>query len=487
MSAQEEIPDIKDENKQYYLYKWYFEFYDADDEENKIFPDKVIKIVKHSPYKQKVLPVLTATMRFANIDLLKLKAIQKRCLCTITCKSLIMSPNDSPDETVVSGRSYVLSDSKIEFSSTFEPVFDKNTFKSKFNDDETVENEENKEVATPDNTPDSPTQLVYITFFNLSAQKAIKNLYNTVIEEGSTVGTVLEWICSETGLKYIIDKPANQNEQPEIIIPPLSLIPAINYMQEMFGVYENGLQTFIDLYDKDNIIYVLDKFNIEHDRKQGDTPLTHVYYLDIDKTGPNSMIRAENKDKEGMYIGVPLMRFSNDEVMKGELLGNNFIFSSFEQSIDAVSFDTDNKVVSGTEKEVATVMKRNTETHKSSGEKTVCDYDELNNLLNMASQFNAIESYAERIHMILLNVKIDDFAVNKIIEMHFQNTNKNLQLSGKYYLNEVQYTFDMLPSATAVFKIDSDFTEETDLGYAPAVTSCRCAIDISRRNPSKKA
>ena len=94
MSAQEEIPDIKDENKQYYLYKWYFEFYDADNEENKIFPDKVIKIVKHSPYKQKVLPVLTATMRFTNIDLLKLKAIQKRCLCTITCKSLIMSPND---------------------------------------------------------------------------------------------------------------------------------------------------------------------------------------------------------------------------------------------------------------------------------------------------------------------------------------------------------------------------------------------------------
>ena len=62
-----------------------------------------------------------------------------------------------------------------------------------------------------------------------------------------------------------------------------------------------------------------------------------------------------------------------------------------------------------------------------------------------------------------------------------------MQLGGKYYLNEVQYTFDLLPSANAVFKIDSDFTEETDLGYAPAVTSCRCAIDISRRNPSKKA
>lgn len=484
MSAQEEIPVVEDKDSQYYLYKWYFEFYDADDENNKIHPDKILKIVKHSPYKEKIMPIISAQLRFRTADLVKLKNMQKRCLCTITCKSIIMNPISGSNDTIKSGTSsYVPSETKIEFSSTFEPVFDEKTFKSKFNVDEVIEKEINEDLITPDASPDSPTQVTYVTFFNLVAQNVIKKLFNVVIEEGSTVGTVLEWMCSETGLKYIIDKPANQNEQPEIVIPPLSLIPAINYIQEMFGVYENGIQPFIDL---DNIIYILDKFNIEHDRQDGDTCLTHIYNIDIEKTGPNSITRSLNDNKEAMYIGVPLIERASDEVLKGELIGNNYVFSSFQQSIDAVSYDKNNEVISGSEKEVASVMKRNTKTHNSSGEKTICDYDEMNNLFNIASKFNAIESYAERMGILLQNVKMDDFNVNKIIELHFQNTSKNIEFGGKYYLNNVEYRFNMLPS-TEIFNLDKSFSEEVELGYKPAITNCNCVINISRRNPSKEA
>ena len=472
-----DFPNPENKNKQFYIYKWYFEFYDANDAKTKVHPDKVLGITKQSYYKSKVVPVLSGKFRFSDKDLITLRSIRKRCLCTITCKSIIYNPTTGENVTKSNEIAYTKSDSKIEFSATFEPIFDKNTFLDRYNSDDIENKAEKEELKAPEAELNSPTQVVNITFFNLKAQNVIKTLFNNVIDSGESVGTILQWVCSETGLSYITDKPANETELGEAIIPTLTLIPAINYLQEMFGVYENGIQTFIDF---DNILYVLDKYNMSHDKKDGDTAITHIYSYDIEETEPMSMTRSENDDNEAMYMGIPIIHNEDDEILKGELLGNNYIFSSFEMGLDPVKYNTDNEIASGSADEVSFIMKRDTETHSSSGEKTICDYDEMNNIYNMTSKFNELEAQSKRLRISLKNVNISDFNVNKIIELHYQNITKNNTLGGKYYLNSVSFAFNTLPSGD-IFKNDDEADEDEDLGYTPAKTSCGCILDVSRR------
>lgn len=490
MSSSMPFPEINGKDKEFYVYKWDFEFYDKDNKKTKIYPERVNSISKVSLYKEKVMPVLLSELRFRKADVAKLKSIQKRCECTISCTCIIYSPTTGGNNSdVKSGTSsYVQTDSVLEFTSNFEPVFDVNTFKSaKYDEDEVINNEE-ENLANAHSTDsallDSPTQIVNVSFFQISAQCIMKTLYNAVLSDdsGLEIGTALNWVCSQIEQKhiegYVIDKPANNITTNEVIIPPLLLIPTINYLQTMYGVYENGIQPFID-YDK--ILYILDKYADSHDHVKKDTTLVHVYVVDANKYEAASMTRSLNDSKEPLYLGVPYITNTDDEVLKGELVGNNFAFSSFNQSIDAVSYNNENEPESSTAKDVTMVLKRNIPTHDSTGEKTVCDYDEMNNVYNMSSRFNEVEARSQSISVTLQNARIEDFKVNKFVELHFQNSSKQLAVGGVYYLNSARFDFTALPSGE-LNKLSIDINDTRNL----TKTSGACVLGLSRRNPVRK-
>lgn len=478
MGSLMEFPTVKDKDKEFYVYKWNFEFYDVNNDKEKIHPTKVLEISKVSMYKEKVMPVLLADMRFNKADIVRLKRMIKSCVCDISCTCIVYNPTTNNGETT-----YQQIDTKPEFYGNFEPVFDINTFRNaKYNDDDTLtaEAEEKANIDKP-SVLDSPTVVVHVSFFNTIAQKMMKTLYNEIIDSEVTPGSVIQWICSsacdETNATgFIIDKPANESDIGEVIIPTLNFIPALKYIQEMYGAYENGLMAFIDF---DSILYILDKYADEHDRQKDDPVLTHIYVADADVTEAMSMTRSLNDNKEPMYIGIPLISNEDDEILKGEIVGNNFAFSSFNQAIDALGFDSNNEVDSSTAKDVAMVLKRNLPTHAATGEKTICDYDELNNVFNMASKFNELEAQAQRMNVTLQNMKLSDFPVNRFIELHFQNTNKNAEIGGIYYLNYAKFDFKELASAE-IMPLSGD-VEDTKFFYTK--TSGSCTIGISRRNP----
>ena len=478
MSSSMDFPKV--DSKEFYMYKWDLEFYT---DEQTIYPDKVLQMSKVSMYKDKVMPVLLAELRFSKADMVRLKSMQKNCLCTVTCSSMVYSPTagGSNVEAGSSQQSYVLIESHIEFSATFEPIFDINTFKgAKYDSDELMEIEqEQNDDENKDSILDSPTQVVHVSLVNVNAQRVMKTLYNAILadETGLDIGTVLNWVCSQTDVDgYIIDKPTSNINVNEVIIPTLLLIPTINYLQSMYGVYENGIQPFIDY---DNILYVLDKYADSHDHEEDDTSVIHIYVVDVNKYEATSMTRSENDKGEAMYIGAPLINDESDEILKGEIVGNDFAFSSFNQTIDALSFDTDNEPDLSTAKDVAMVLKRNLPTHYATGEKTICDYDELNNVYGMSSKFNEVEAQAQRVTLTLQNAKIEDFKVNKFVELHFQNASKQLEMGGVYYLNSSKLDFVYLPSGE-VNKTPQD--ANMDNKHISSKTSGSCTLVISRRN-----
>lgn len=478
-----EMPNTTDIEDIFYTYRWFFEFYDTKDPTgNVVYPQDLIALSKINNYKTKITPTLNGAFRFNREDIPILKAIKKRCLCTITCMKCSFVRH-RPDGFEHHQFWHELINSEIQFSSTFEPIFDKNAFPDKFNDDSEIELSDTDSNKSKLSNIDSPTLVINISFFNIVPQNAMKNLYNVVFASGTSMWDVLNFVCSETNLDYIADKPVNLNDQSEVIIPPLNLIQTLNYLQENYGLYENGIQPFIDF---DNILYVLDKYGSSHDMKKDDKPITHIYVYDADYAGEAMSLKRfeENSDKAPVYAGTPIINNNDDEILKGELIGNDYVFSSLGQGLNAVSYDDNNKVSPDTVKEVAIVLKRNTETHSSSGEKTIVDYDEMNNIYNMSSKFNEVESLAKQIQISFSNINLSDFSVNKFVEMHYQETVKNNLLGGKYYINNSYFVFKSLANANWLKTIIGlDYI--SDNSKHMFMTSCNANIDLSRRNPSE--
>jgi hypothetical protein len=204
---------------------------------------------------------------------------------------------------------------------------------------------------------------------------------------------------------------------------------------------------------------------LDHDCVEGEKITTHIYITELDKFLGGVITRGiDPLTEEPFYIGPIISKNIENEVLSGEIDGNNFIFSSFRQGLSAVQY-TDNKPVAGNIKPVAMTMRRNIETYMHTQEKNMLDYDELANLYNMASYFNELEANARQMIINVDNINIMDFKPNKLINLHFLDFGKNLRLGGVYHINSLTTTFFPANPAT---------TNEM---------LCKGNITLCRRNP----
>jgi hypothetical protein len=239
--------------------------------------------------------------------------------------------------------------------------------------------------------------------------------------------------------------PDNDYTLGETIIPPGNLVPTLKMIQYHLGIYENGLIAFYD----DDILYILNKYALDHDCKEDEKINTHIYITELDKNPGGISVRGlDPSTSEPFYFGPIIAKALENEVVSGELDGNNFIFSSFRQGLSAVQYK-DDEVVSSNAKPVSMIMRRNIETYKHSNEKNILDYDELQNPYNMASYFNELEANAKPMHLSVENINIMDFKPNKLVNLHFLEQAKNMRLGGVYHINIITQVFVPInPSTT---------------------------------------
>lgn len=470
-----EIPEVKAEENTVYYYKWYIDFYNSNDpnagdrtKRTNINPVYLSSFTMIKKYKTENIPQIHAKMKFRVSDIITLGEWQKNCLVDITCKILVFSKteNDAMTQT----------DSKIIFSTKVIPIFNSSTFKSKYK----KEQAESLDRATEG--LDTGEKMVNMILLNSTAQNALKEVYNKVIEDG-TVGTAIQWMtCSllPTSGGAIIDTPDNNGNMGDIVIPPLSYIQAMNFIQANYGIYENGMMIF---YDIDGILYVLDKYAYEHDCVEGATTLTKIFKTESRDETVGNIVRKTDDNKNPQYIGAMQIKRVDNEVLDGELTGKTIVFSSFGQAMDSILYDNESDEVSLASK-VSAALTRNVPTNNVSGDKIITEYDELNNIYNMSSYFNEIECNTQRVNILLNNVNIKDFAPNVIIELGFEDIERNNKQSGQYFLNEVVFKFNRLKEADNLGLGASD-KEDEEYKYPPSVTTCSSALGISRANPEK--
>jgi hypothetical protein len=427
-----ELPDIPNENKIIYTYLFDLKFYTED---VIIEPIVIDHIYKECDYKNNFNPILLMNIQVKKTDLFLLKRLQRELLASITITANHYMQLSSEENT---GTATTLINTEIIASGTFMPIFSQSAFDERYNED----GYENKVNMVNDNetfeTKETDRVSIDVQFEDLIAVNSKKTLFNMVIEKGVTIGTILQYIIDFLPIKgAIVDIPDNDYELGETIIPPGNLVPTLRIMQYTIGIYENGLLAFYD----DDIFYILNKFALDHDCKEGDKITTHVFVTEFDKMIGGITIRGiDPETQEATYLGPIIAKPIENEVLSAELDGNNFIFSSFRQGLSAVQF-TDDKVDSQTAKQVAMSMRRNLDIYKYSVDKTILTYDELSNLYNMASYFNELEATVKQMSIKLENVNITDFRPNKFINLHYLDQDKDMRLGGVYHINNVTNIF----------------------------------------------
>jgi hypothetical protein len=423
------LPEIKNEDQVIYTYTFEVKFYDPEDEKISITPLTVGYAHKECDYQGAFNPVYIMQLEVTKIDMFKLKQYQKNIIASITVISsqyirLNMTESGGYKETE-------LLDTKIVSSGLFQPIFSQTSFDEKYMEDQYLNEEFVDTQGTTAVTSETNRVVIEVQFEDLSALDAKKTTINMVVDENATVGTILSYLVDTTPVKgAIIDLPDNNYAfGKDTVIPPGNLVPTLKLLQNVYGVYENGMSAFYD----NNILYILNKYALDHDCEKDDKITTHIYITELEQVSGPVIRGLDPETKEPVYIGSIIATVLRNELVSGELEGNNFIFSSFKQGISAVQYK-DNKAVKDNFKPVAIAMKRNIETYKYSSNHNVLDYDELNNAYNMASFFNETEAMAKQIAVTLENVNINDFKPNNLVNLHFINQDKNLRLGDVYHI-----------------------------------------------------
>jgi hypothetical protein len=433
MSSIVELPNIPNEKQLIYTYIFDVKFYT---ETIIVEPIAITNVLKRCDYKNNINPVYIMNIQVTKNDLFKLKRNRKELLVSISlvAKQYMRLPaGESGGKETTS-----LVGSELIASGVFEPIFSPAAFDERYREDEY----ENKELMLNDNestmTFETDRVNIDVQFEDIIIVNSKKTPFNLVAEKGVTVGTLLQYIIDSIPVKAaIVDLPDNDYSLGETIVPPGNLVPTLRYIQYTIGIYENGLLAFYD----DDILYILNRYAMDHDCKANDKINTHIYVTEFDKLLGGLTVRGINPlNQEPTYIGPIIAKPFDNEVASAELDGNNFIFSSFRQGLSAVQY-SDNSPVSSNSKPVSMVMKRNIETYKYSIDKNVLNYDELGNLYNMASYFNELEASVRQMNVKVENVNINDFRPNKYINLHFLDLQKDMRLGGVYHINEATMVF----------------------------------------------
>jgi hypothetical protein len=221
MSNLIDLPELPNDKKIFYTYIFELKFYT---ETIEVEPISIMYIQKECDYRNNFNPVYLMTIQVHKTDLFLLKRNQKDIMASITVKAnqyMVLNSGESGGSETTT-----LIGTEIVASSVFEPIFSQTAFDERYRE----EDFENKEFMINDNetTVGFETDRVNldVQFEDIAAVNSKKTLFNMVVDKGSTIGAILQYIIDILPVKgAIVDMPDNDYTLGETIIPPGNLVP----------------------------------------------------------------------------------------------------------------------------------------------------------------------------------------------------------------------------------------------------------------------
>jgi hypothetical protein len=291
-----------------------------------------------------------------------------------------------------------------------EVVFDTviRSYKKPFSTSNTKTEEENEDSNNiKDTTKLFPFQIVGIPEELIQKNRIIVN----EIYENARMDDILVNILSKVEDRSIfIDPSDNTDREESLIIPPLNLIPAIRYLQEVYGVYNAGLTVFFDF----DGTYLAKTFAAERDYRNK----FEIVSVDINDNTTGLKYTTTQFDDEGnvrLNLQTPPPFVSNEKISM-DSIGQTVVFNSY-------NFDFGN-------------VRRIYENDETNNQKTRYFWNQYQNKIHEESFINENMRTSKAIVVTLKSTSPNYFNINTLYRVNSQSDYAN----GDYIPIEMSYS-----------------------------------------------
>lgn len=246
-----------------------------------------------------------------------------------------------------------------------------------------------------------------------------KKIINTVIEKANMTD-IITYLLSKSGIRHVLMAPLdNDKEYDEILLPPLTVIGNLKYLESQYGFYKKGAVVFFDV----RRAYIVDR---SHSCKAFATGEIQKTIFSI-KNGSNAdrfnTGSYFDKNDGTTYINVLFnnMQITTDSVINDQIEGNK-----------RISIDDANGLVNTIEPDITT---RGEGTYK-------VIHNKYSNPYAITSEETTLKSKEKTIAVSVPDIDIDAVTPNKEFRFKFEDNDIDKENGGEYQIVSSTFVFN---------------------------------------------
>jgi hypothetical protein len=254
-------------------------------------------------------------------------------------------------------------------------------------------------------------QLIPFQIVGIPEELISKNatIINEVFENARMDDILVNIMSATNGSDRVyIDPSENEEREESLIIPPMNVVPAVKYLQDVYGVYKGGINVFLDL-DR-AMVYKI--FNAN--RTSGRTfEVIVVPTEDVNNTFKFMTPQIDENENVRLFLRTTPPFTSNRKISE-DASGQTTVFSSYDYNFGTV---------------------RRTYENETSSAKTRYFWNFYQNKLFEEALLNDIKQGSEITLITMSNVDPNRFSIDNLYTISTGNSN----IDGRYSIVELSY------------------------------------------------
>lgn len=310
----------------FYRYYYLIDTYLMDNTDNTqlVLNDNMLYMKLLYDYDVFIFPVMTVKMSLSSELYKVIRDHDVRIRMSIT-KKMLANTEDDKNNTTIEEENFIENE-------VFE-IIDKN--KIMYND-----NDLNEEV---------PSLEITFTLFSTTHLKANKKLFNGNFLDCRTI-EILSFIQNINNSVVLVEKPSNMSKYEQIIIPPMNCIQLLQYLQDNYFIYKDGISSF---FGYNEAIIMNDTITNKTPQSEGDYRNVILDVVTDDELNQISPYNVGYKSSNGMYYYVKTpdtnIKISDRTLIRQEILGSTRMLLSKDEllntDMDEWEVDKDIKII----------------------------------------------------------------------------------------------------------------------------------------------
>jgi len=192
-------------------------------------------------------------------------------------------------------------------------------------------------------TQKTTVQLVPVEVLGIPEELVNKNnnVVNEIYQEAKIEDILINILSSVDNKPIFLDVPDNTEKEGSLIIPPLNVIPAIKYLQDIYGIYNSPIMIFFDLHKT----FITKLHN-------GGRIYKNNFELNIiapDSINNDNVMLTPQIDENNnirLYQRIDPM-FSSEKQINMNFMGETTIFNSYDYNFDVINRTYNNDTTTG--------------------------------------------------------------------------------------------------------------------------------------------